>query len=323
MGGVRRCLFIVSVGLASSAPRLARAQGAEPIAVERGPGAEECPDAASLTARVASIRGRPSFPPDSSYEVGFTHTADSFTAVIRSGTNAESQRVLEGHGPGCSALAQATAVTLALLFDAETEPAPEPPKPEPPPVAPPPKLELSEPIVIEPPRRGPRAELTFSLGLTGLVAVLRPLSPAVSGELGVRVGAWRMGLGVLWSPPQSLTLDPGIVRESLLSGTARACLALARGGGARFDICSGLDAGVENARASGFTRNERSSRPWLAVPLELGFAREYGAVGWEVSASALGALVHQDFTIDHLGAAYESPDFGGMLSLRAFGLLSL
>lgn len=319
MGGVRRGVLLLSVGLALSRPGVAGAEERAPLVVERGAGAEECPDADSLIARVAKIRGRATFPPDSSYEVGFTHTGDAFTAVIRSGGNAESQRTLDGHGPTCSALAQATAVTLALLFDAETDAAPEPPKPEPPKPEPPPKLELSEPIPIEPPRHGPRVDATAALGLSGLVAVLRPLSPALTGELGLRVSSWRMGLGVLWSPPQSLTLAPGIVRESLLAGTARVCLALTRTEELRLDLCSGLSAGVVSARASGFTRNREDSRPWLAVPLELSFSQHSGPVGLEVSAAAIGALEHQDFTIDHLGPAYESPRVSGMLSLRAVG----
>ena len=323
MGGARRDVLLLSVGLAACLPCVAHAQEPAPIVVERGPGAEECPDAGSLIARVTSIRGRASFPADSSYEVGFTHTGDTFTAVIRGGGNADSQRVLDGRGPSCGALAQATAVTLALLFDAETESAPEPPKPPPPKSEPPPPLAPTEPIVLEPPHHGPRVDATAALGLSGLVAVLRPLSPAFTGEVGLRVASWRMGLGVLWSPQQSLTLAPGVVRESLLAGSARLCLALARSEVTRFDLCSGLDAGIVRARASGFTQNHEGSRPWLAVPLELSFSQHAGALGWEVSAAALGALEHQDFTIDNLGAAYESPRVSGMLSLRIFGLVSL
>jgi hypothetical protein len=317
---------VVLLGVASALSATARAQSRELLSVERGPGAEDCPDAATLAARIASIRGRAAAESHATYEVGFSHTADTFTSVIHGGANGESQRVLEGRGASCVALAQATAVTLALLFDSEVDTTPsEPPKPEKPAPAPPAKeeLPLADPILIDVREHGPRIDSTLSLGIAGLVGVLRPLSPALTGELGLQVGSWRMGLGVIWNPPQSVTLDPGLVRESLLGGTARTCLALARASGWRFDACTGLLAGAATAEAQGFTRNERRVRTWLAVPFELSLAQLSGPVGWEVSAAALGSLVHEDFSIDGLGPAYESPRVGGMLSLRAVGLLSL
>jgi hypothetical protein len=325
-GSVRRLAVLSACWLCiGSLCRPAEAQDSEPLSVERGVGAEECPDAPALIARVAAIRGRAGVPDGASYQVDFSHTADTFTAVIHSGVNGESQRVLEGHGLSCAALAQATAVTLALLFDSEAETtAPEPPKPEPPPRAPVQNERLlAEPILIDVHQRGPRVDGTLALGGAGLIGVLRPFSPALTGEIGLQVARWRMGIGVLWNPPQALTLGPGQVRESLLSGTARSCVALTRRDVFRFDVCTGLFAGVVTAQAEGFTRNERRLRTWLAIPLELSFARTSSPIGWDVSASALGSLMHQDFSIDNLGAAYEAPRIGGMLSLRAVGLLSL
>ena len=328
MGGKLCCVVLLSAFCALSAFCLsgeARAQSPELLNVERGPGAEECPDAPTLIARIAAIRGRAGAPGSASYDVGFSHTADTFTAVIRGG-DGESQRVLEGRGLTCAALAQATAVTLALLFDSEVDHTPnEKPAPEPAKISPPPKEDrlLTDLVLVDVRDRGPRVDGTLALGVAGLVGVLRPLSPAITGELGLRVARWRMGIGVLWNPAQSLTLEPGVVRESLLSGTARSCLALTRANGFGFDVCTGLFAGVVTAQAEGFTRDARRVRTWLAIPLELSLAQLSGPVGWEVSASALGSLVHQDFSIDGLGVAYRSPSVGGMLSLRAVGLLSL
>jgi len=300
----------------------AHAQAADALRVERGAGAEECPDAASLGERIVSIRGRADTPNNGNYEVSFTHTADTFSATIRSGPNGESQRVLEGHGPTCAALSQATAVTLALLFDSEADSASKPePEPEPPPlpiVAPAP----SEPIVLPPPHSRTRIDSTLSLGAAGLAFVLRPLSPAFTGELGLRVEGVRVGLGVLWNPTQSLALDPGHVNETLLAGTVRTCIALTRTQALQLDVCSGLFAGAVSAQAEGFTHNSRRVRSWLAIPLELSLANLSGPIGWEVSASALGTLVHQDFEVEGLGVAYRAPRVGAMLTLRAVGLLT-
>ena len=319
----RLCWFLV-LGALFAFAGTARAQGSDALSVERGPGAEDCPDAATLEARIASIRGRAGASSSASYAVAFTHTPDTYTAIIRSGPNGESQRVLEGHGPGCAALAQASAVTLALLFDSEPESTPPPVKPEPPKPPPPPPPKIADPFTepIEPVHSGVHVDSTLEVGAAALVGVLRPISPAFTGELGLHVARVRVGLGVLWNPTQTLLLDPGAVHESLLSGTARTCFALLRADTLRFDLCSGLFAGVVTAQAEGFTVNQLRRRSWLAVPVELSLAELSGPVGWELSASALGTLAHHDFEVDGLGVAYRSPRIGAMLSLRAIGLLS-
>ncbi|XXX78037.1 hypothetical protein WMF30_04605 [Sorangium sp. So ce134] len=82
----------------------------------RGAGAESCPDAAHLIARVEQLRGRPETGASGAYAVSFTRGADGFRASIRSGSGA---RELRDRGGGCAALEQATAVTLALLLDSD------------------------------------------------------------------------------------------------------------------------------------------------------------------------------------------------------------
>ena len=309
------------VGVIGTLHGTARAQSMDALRVDRGPGAEDCPDGMSLSERISAIRGRPDAPNHETYEVSFSHTADTFSATIRGGPNGESQRVLEGRGPTCAALAQATAVTLALLFDSEADSRSQP-KPEPaPPPAPPPKIEKPPVEAIPPPPHAhTHIDSTLSIGAAGLAFVLRPLSPAFTGELGLRVEGFRVGLGVLWNPTQSLSLEPGRVKESLLGGTARTCVALSRGQSVELDVCSGLFVGAVTAHAEGFTQNDRRVRSWLAVPVELSLAELSGPVGWEVSASALGTLVHPDFEVQNLGAAYRSPRVGAMLTFRAVGL---
>ena len=319
MRGRLRCFVVSSALLTLNAG--ARAQGGGTLSVEREAGAEDCPDVDSLEARVASIRGRAGTSSNSNYAVTFSHAADTYTAIIRSGVNGESQRILEGHGLGCSALAQASAVTLALLLDSESDSAGSPkPEPEPPPPPPKPLAVWREPFVQEQRRRPVQGAL--ALGGVALVGVLRPLSPAFTAELGLHVARFRVGIGVLWNPTQSLALDPGTVRESLLGGSTRTCFALTRANGLSLDLCSGLLAGMVTAQANGFTQNLERHRPWLAVPMELSLSESLGPVGWELSGAALGNLVQHDFEVSYIGVAYRSPRVGAMLSLRAVGLWS-
>lgn len=318
-GRLGRLLSLVSSSvLIAVLHRSAHAQGLPALRVEREPGAEGCPDAASLGERIVAIRGRADTPNHHRYELSFTHSADSYSATIRSEPKGESQRVLTDQGHTCTAVAQAAAVTLALLFDSDAERAPPAkPAPAPPPTPAPAKLES---IAAKPTRAHSHLQGTLSLGVGALSFVIRPLSPVFGAEIGVRAARFRGGLGVLWVPPQVLTLDPGHVKEWLLSGVARACVPLIAAPRIALDVCSGLLVGALDARADGFTNNEHRRRVWLAVPLGLSLSHLSGSLGWELSASALGALVHHDFEVEGLGVAYGAPRVGGLLTLRAVGL---
>ena len=314
--------MLLSVGIALLQGS-AHAQAADALRVERAPGAEDCADATNLGERIAGIRGRVDTPKNSHYEVHFSRAADTFSASIRSGPNGEGQRVLSGRDPTCASLAQATAVTLALLFDSDEDSAPIAESAPPAPAATPrPAIAArAEPPLQAAARPRERRRGTLSLGAGGLAFVLRPLAPAFVAEAGLSFGRFRAGLGGLWVPTQSLTLAPGHVDESLLAGTARACLSLVRSRRLEFDVCSGLFVGAVHAQAVGFTTNEPATRSWLALPLELCLADLSGNVGWELSATALGQLEHHDFQVDGLGTPYQAPRVGAMLTLRAVGLL--
>jgi hypothetical protein len=234
--------------------------------------------------------------------------------VIRVGGT--SVRVLSAHGRNCTALAQATAVTLAMLIDSDDSmPPPAAPKPHPPPESKP--APPTAALEVQRPRTaiagGP------AVGVAGLAGVLGPVAPALLAEGELRVGRFRGGIGVLWGLGHTLSLGPGSVRESLVAGTFRGCLGLTEDPALRLDLCTGLFGGALGAEARGFTSNFEHRRPWLVLPVELSLARLSGPIGWELSASALTMLVEHDFAIDGVGVAYHSPPVAGMLSLR--GLL--
>jgi hypothetical protein len=285
------------------------------LTVERAQGAEQCPDTESLNARIDQIRGRSSHEPAGSYRVDFLHREDVFSAVITTGPGGSKVRVLEHTGPTCTSLASATAVTLALLFDADAtvKNGPEP-IPAPSPIA-----VIDVPPVIERPPAERTA--TLSLGPVGLAGVLRPVSPALAGEVGVGGARWRTGIGVLWAIPQTLSLGPGTIDEKFVTGVARGCGAPVRSGALRLDICSGALLGLVTAEATSYTRNDRRARNWIAFPLEVAASWWAPPIGWELGVSGLVPVRRQDFSIDGLGVAYRSPPIAAMLSLRAVAIL--
>ncbi|MET0592587.1 MAG: hypothetical protein ABW133_07805, partial [Polyangiaceae bacterium] len=226
---------IVSSLIISALLALSPGAGAEviaPVAVERGAGAERCPDAEFIGARVEQIRGRPAVGLAAPYRVTFERKEEGFVATIRSEGGAGGVRTLEHDGPQCGALGNAVVVTLALLFDAEIAPKKSEPPPAPvTPAAPPPPP-------IAPPEAPIVRDVTISLGAAALAGVFRPVSPAALGELGVRWGALRGSAGVIFAWPADVSLGPGKVKQRMAGGLARFCFAPWENGALRFDACS-------------------------------------------------------------------------------------
>jgi hypothetical protein len=154
-----------------------------------------------------------------------------------------------------------------------------------------------------------------------LVGVLRPASLMLTGEVGVGGKLWKASVGGLWSPPQTIDLGPGVVHERLLSGFVRGCYSPWRYGVLRSDVCAGGMMGLATAEGEGYSRDERHSRPWLALPVDVQLSGRRGVVGWELDAGAFATLRRADFAVDGVGVAYHSPPIGVMLSLRAFAVL--
>ncbi|HTA93335.1 MAG TPA: hypothetical protein VK745_27345 [Polyangiaceae bacterium] len=330
-------MLVVGLGAFS---RAALAQSAPPISVEREPGAEDCPDTAGLVARVQAIVGRAGSSQDTTpYRVTFSRGPQAFTAAIRSGPDDATVRFLDAREPNCAALAHATAIALAVLFDADlagtdgagagkasTEPeasasqsGAKPATPAERPVQKPPPhgsdaletRELSSP--------GPRVDPLLALGGAAVVGVLRPIGLAFVLDLGLEIKDFRATLGALWVPPETFALPPGSAREHLISGTLRVCYALLHPQSARFDLCSGVLVGGESAEARGFSQNDPAhTELFLAFPIELAISARSRFLGWELSASALVPYKPNEFNVDGVGLTYRPPPVAGMLALRVF-----
>lgn len=292
-------------------PAAAQVRAAAPLSVERGAGAETCPGADELSARVARIRGAaPSGA--TAYAVHFVREAGSLSATIQIAGDAASARVLRDDGDDCAALTQATAVTLSLLIDASPEPAATTP-----PAAVTPPRPTPQPA---PPAR-PAIETSAALALGGhvLFGVVAPAAPALSAELGIRAGAFRASAGAFWLAPRAHALGPGNVDERLAGGVARLCLTALESGSLRFGACSGAWLGRRVAEGRGFSESFTSATTYLGVPLEVSLSHGSAPVGWELGAGALLSFPRRTYYVSGLGNAYESAPIGALVSLR--GLL--
>lgn len=284
------------------------------LSVTREEGAETCPDTDTLLAHVERVRGHAATGESSDYHVSFGYRGGVFRASIKSGGSGAA-RVLHDRGATCESLEEATAVTLALLLDSDAR-EPEP-KPQPTPEPPPPRA--PEPARYEEPPSPTAVSLSLSLGAGGLVGVAQPVAPAGLAELGIGIDRFRTNLGVLWMPSQAFNFGPGSLDESLIAGVARTCLSAWRGDSVRFDLCSGIYAGLLRVQAHNYTRNDSTEKSWLAVPLGFAVASASAPVGAELGVSALLPLRRNDFSIDNVGVAYDSWPVGVLLSVRAVG----
>jgi hypothetical protein len=305
------------------------ARGAEPIAlfVERGEGASECSDATELLRSVDEVRGRATTPEAlRSYRVAFARRGGAFHASIESTADGSSRSLSDG-GATCASLSRATAVTLALLLDAE--PAPSEPRSG--------DEATTETRVLgatgtstgatenAPPSETERGSGTRAFTLAGgaglLAGVVRPIAPLVRGGAGFELRYFDVNVGALWVPPGDVQLPPGALSTSLSAITLESCVELAHGVHVALHACSGLIAGFVRAEASGYTRNEARSRAFLSVPAGLGFGTEGGRVGLRLDTTLLVPVRRQNFQVDGVGIAYESPPVAGLLSLRAIARL--
>jgi hypothetical protein len=280
------------------------------LRVERGAGAEDCPDAEQLGARVAALlKGQPT-PSAGAYRVQFARSDNERRAtlsVLGGAGQAERSRVLHARGPSCEALAQATAVTLALLFDEEAH-------------ASPPAQELTAPAPIAAPHAEPApttpSALTLALGGGALLGVTRTAAPLLLAEIGYEGARFRIDLGALGVPVQRLGFSPGSLREWLAAGSVRACYLPYRVGFLSLGACLGAYVGVLDVRARGYTRNERRQELWASLPVELFFGYMRGPLGFQIAAAALVPLHRPDFSIDGLGSAYASWPVSAALTVR-------
>ena len=76
-----------------------------------------------------------------------------------------------------------------------------------------------------------------------MTGVVKDFSAGLTGQAGISIARWNMGLGVLGTFPQDIALGPGTVHESLFGGVATICYAPLQSEllSLSFDVCSGAE----------------------------------------------------------------------------------
>jgi hypothetical protein len=268
------------------------------ILVSRAPEANDCPDTEQLRARVQRIVGRPLAPEDGSsvlvVRAEFTRQKDAYQATLRMTGAREGERVLRDPGATCEALADAVAVTTALLLDASMREPQAAERGAPDAASWPDRLRLAG-------RFGAGTGLgggpTFVAG-AGVDASLDPLTSISLGATLVGSHTHPLGSGAvavrLWYV--ELSGFRSLTGESL-----------------RFGPAVSVMGGALSGAAEGYPLSTPASLLWLAAGAGV---RGEVVLGSELrlAARVLGVLParKQSFSIGYVGTAYETSPVAGL-----------
>lgn len=346
--GTTTLAFAAGAAAAILAPRAARADAPLPdLLVHRTEDTADCPDSAALAARVDRHMKRPALRPRTdaatpgkdrpSLDVQIYRSEAGFTAVVQTG---EKTRQITDKGATCRGLADALAITLAILLDTEVPPpAPEPPAPPeaPPPVAFAPRLPAmplvdatptptpvpAEPAPIEPFPLPPRTfRVVAGAGATAATGLLTRLALGGTGHVGLGIGrVFSVEAGFLVLPTQTVpyagkvkgaassaapTVDLQLTSALFrLCATARLVTEETRAG-----LCAGALVGTIRGEGRGFVTNQSATDPWIAG--NLGAILEQ-TLFWRLSlvtrASVYIPILRRSFTVDNVDTASDPQAF--------------
>jgi hypothetical protein len=259
--------IIATASIARAAPLRAS------LEVRRAPGAETCAGQSELTKQIetiadASILSGPE-PRPVSVMVRIRPAEPGYVAVIELSGGRIGERTLDDAGPGCEALSQALAVTIAILLEPDEAVVAVSPKPDDDPLRPPdfvpppltPKIDTSAPT------------LTLTAGAYYDFGTLDDSAGGVSLSADTFVPYVSFGLTFLGIPYDPNERPEGVVYR-FLAARARACTRapVLEQFGASF--CSGILAGERRAQVDGEGGEEFSkSGAYAAASLQLEVSR--------------------------------------------------
>lgn len=304
--------------------------GGGALVVQRTPDAYDCPDAAALAVMIGKLTNKGPEPADAAtvatdrFDVEFSRATHRYRVVVRTRGARTGVRTLDDAGATCASLAEATALTIAVIVDPEGVKLPEPveaaapPFTEPAAVSPPP-ADASPPATAAPAgsdSTSSRWSLAIETRGGAALGVVREMAPVALVDVAVRPSRlFSFDAGALFIPTQSLALERGTIDVWLLAATANACVwpyaERVRVGG-----CLGVAAGSIRGEGRGFPVSSAASRAWLAAT---GAAKATGPIvgplGWSAQAGLVVPSHRESFGIEGAGVAYQSPSVAGILAV--------
>lgn len=298
----RSLLFVLALFAASLHTTSVHAAEPLQLSVVRSHEALDCPEKEALALKVQKLLRPSTNVRDVRVDAEFSHQEGEYQVVLRISGDQVGQRTLSDPGLTCNDLADATALTLAILLD-PTMSVQAPPSKHSTIVNPPPQL------LPSPPAPAPRTELSIG----GILTVGLTASPA----LGLRAGgglataSWRAGLDVFWLPQRAFPLAPGAVEVSLLSAIFRGCWqhsmrTLTLG------FCGQTGIGRYQAEARGYSENLSPGALWIGGGA--GFSVRgplTDFLQWEINLDWIGSWRHRTFVIEGVGKAFDPSLWGG------------
>jgi hypothetical protein len=229
--------------------------------------------------------------------VQFSRTEAGYEARLRLAGAREGERFLFDNGPSCAALADAVAVTVALLFD--------------------PASESALPPAAPPSERAPRALAGWLSGRLGLgLGLVGGPTWVAGGAIGLSLGArtW-FELGGATSGSDSLAVGSGIVEVRLHYAELSGFHSLTRGDFQLGPTLSVLG-GVTRGSGIGYKTTASATLAYIALG---GGARVQFRLGDRLFLGLRAQLVipmqKQVLSVGYVGAAYQSSGLSGLADL--------
>jgi len=270
------------------------------ILVSRTPEARDCPDTEHFAAEVARIVGRPLATAGEAsaalvVRADFSRLGTRYEAKVALRGTREGERLFHDDGPTCEAIADAVAVTTALLLDPSTR----------------------DPSPSLPRNSGGVGSALQKLWLLGRFGAGDGLT---GGPTWLAGGGLEASLGPLTSIEIGATLAGPHVHP-LGAGAVEVRLWYVELGGfrsltgeeVRLGPCAQLMGGVRQGGGEGYPSSSSASLSWFAAgaglraDVQLGFGFRLGA-----RALALVPARKQSFSIGYVGTAYQSSLLSGV-----------
>jgi hypothetical protein len=320
---------LVAILVTSTVAPVRAAPGNAALVVTRDDGSRECPDSVALSERVEIVAGKPLFarsasePRNTWVQVEFIRAITGYRAVISARGNREGTRTLDDVGPECGSLAEAVAVTLAILLDpaAHGASAPEPPMlpmvaAAPAPVHDGPPANVAQLASAEP--RAGAFGVEASAGAS--FGILDGVVPFLEGGGRAHVGrALVLALGGGFVLPDRAPYAGGSIGLSLPYGYARACANVLPKKRTALEACLEAMLGGLRGEGHGYDENYVDWVFWsAAAALFQAYGRIEDGVLWSARARLVAPLARHGFSVsagDATERAFEVSPLGGTLSV--------